>query len=176
MIDIGVGKLALTVVVALIVIGPEKLPKVARMAGTLFGRAQRYMSQVKEEVGREMEFDELQKIHQEARGAQHDVKQALEQDLAPTSDGLQSVLQHDIAVAAVSDGTARNWRRAPIAEYLAIKARAFRLKKMARTSATPVWYKHRQRVRIHLTSASVRLSRCRHKCHYKHSNTSASGI
>ena len=44
MIDLGVSKLALIAVVALVVVGPERLPKVARMAGNLFGRAQRYMA------------------------------------------------------------------------------------------------------------------------------------
>jgi Tat protein translocase TatB subunit len=47
MIDLGLSKLAVIGVVALIVIGPEKLPKVARMAGTLYGRAQRYLHEVK---------------------------------------------------------------------------------------------------------------------------------
>ena len=52
MIDLGISKLALIGVVALIVIGPEKLPRVARMAGTLLGRAQRYINDVKAEVSK----------------------------------------------------------------------------------------------------------------------------
>ena len=54
MIDLGLTKLAVIGVVALVVIGPEKLPKVARMAGTLYGRAQRYLNEVKTEVSREI--------------------------------------------------------------------------------------------------------------------------
>ncbi len=61
MIDLGLSKLAIIGVVALIVIGPEKLPKVARMAGSLYGRAQRYLHDVKAEVSREIELDELRK-------------------------------------------------------------------------------------------------------------------
>ena len=61
MIDIGVTKIVLISVVALIVLGPERLPRLARTAGNLFGRAQRYMSEVKEEVGRQMEQEELTK-------------------------------------------------------------------------------------------------------------------
>ena len=57
MIDIGLSKLALIGVVALVVIGPERLPKVARMAGSLFGRAQRYINDVKAEVTREIELE-----------------------------------------------------------------------------------------------------------------------
>ena len=58
MIDLGLSKLAIIGVVALIVIGPEKLPKVARMAGSLYGRAQRYLHEVKSEVSREIELEE----------------------------------------------------------------------------------------------------------------------
>jgi len=57
MIDLGVSKLALIAVVALVVVGPERLPKVARMAGNLFGRAQRYMADVKSEGNRQMEIE-----------------------------------------------------------------------------------------------------------------------
>ena len=59
-------------VVALLVIGPEKLPKVARTVGAFIGRMQRYMTQVKEEVNREVRFEELQKLQQE-------IKQSVEQ-------------------------------------------------------------------------------------------------
>jgi len=65
MIDIAFSKLAIIGAAALVFIGPEKLPKVARMAGTLFGRAQRYINDVKAEVSREMELDELRKMHQD---------------------------------------------------------------------------------------------------------------
>jgi sec-independent protein translocase protein TatB len=69
MIDLGLTKLAIIGVVALIVIGPEKLPKVARMAGTLYGRAQRYLNEVKSEVSREIELEELRNLHKEVQDA-----------------------------------------------------------------------------------------------------------
>ena len=62
-------------VVALLVIGPEKLPKVARTVGAFVGRMQRYMAQVKEEVNREMRFEELQNLQQEIK---HSVENAAE--------------------------------------------------------------------------------------------------
>ena len=62
MIDIGLSKMALIGAVALIVIGPEKLPRVARTVGTLLGKAQRYVADVKAEVNRSMERDELKKM------------------------------------------------------------------------------------------------------------------
>ncbi len=64
MFDIGFSELILIGVVALIVIGPERLPKVARTAGHLFGRFQRYVNSVKSDISREMELDELRKAGQ----------------------------------------------------------------------------------------------------------------
>ena len=61
MIDLGISKLALIGVVALVVIGPEKLPKVARTVGALLGKAQRYVADVKAEVSRSIELEELKK-------------------------------------------------------------------------------------------------------------------
>src|SRR3954466_9923045 len=69
MIDLGLSKLAIIGVVALIVIGPEKLPRVARMAGTLYGRAQRYLHDVKAEVSREIEMEELRNLHKDVQDA-----------------------------------------------------------------------------------------------------------
>nr|MBP9940917.1 Sec-independent protein translocase subunit TatB [Comamonas sp.] len=74
MIDIGISKLALIGAVALVVIGPEKLPRVARTVGTLLGKAQRYVSDVKAEVSRSMELDELKKMKESMETAVHDVE------------------------------------------------------------------------------------------------------
>lgn len=65
MFDVGFSELVLIAVVAMIVIGPERLPKVARTAGTLLGRMQRYVNNVKSEVEREMQFEDLKKLQQE---------------------------------------------------------------------------------------------------------------
>ena len=81
MIDLGLSKLAIIGVVALIVIGPEKLPKVARMAGTLYGRAQRYLHEVKSEVSREIELDELRNLQKEVSEAAHSIKADVENSI-----------------------------------------------------------------------------------------------
>ena len=65
MFDVSFSELVVIAVVALIVIGPEKLPKVARTLGALMGRMQRYMTDIKEEVNREVRFQELQQLQQE---------------------------------------------------------------------------------------------------------------
>ena len=78
MIDIGLSKMALIGVVALVVIGPEKLPKVARTVGTLLGKAQRYVNDVKAEVNRSMELDELRKMKENVESAARDVEQSVQ--------------------------------------------------------------------------------------------------
>ena len=65
MFDVSFSELIVIAVVALIVIGPEKLPKLARTLGALTGRMQRYVAEVKEEVNREVRFQELQQLQQE---------------------------------------------------------------------------------------------------------------
>ena len=62
MFDIGFSELMVIGVVALLVIGPEKLPKVARTLGHLLGRAQRYVNDVKSDINREIQLDELKKL------------------------------------------------------------------------------------------------------------------
>src|SRR6187401_1269480 len=62
MFDIGFSEILVIAVVALIVIGPERLPKVARTLGHLFGRMQRYVNDVKADISREMELEELKKL------------------------------------------------------------------------------------------------------------------
>ena len=62
MFDIGFSELMVIGIVALIVIGPERLPKVARTLGHLLGRAQRYVNDVKSDINREMQLDELKKL------------------------------------------------------------------------------------------------------------------
>jgi sec-independent protein translocase protein TatB len=65
MFDVGLTELMVIAVVALVVIGPERLPKVARTAGLLLGRLQRYVSDVKADINREMQLDELKKMQQQ---------------------------------------------------------------------------------------------------------------
>lgn len=69
MFDISFSELLVVAVIALIVIGPEKLPKVARTLGALSGRMQRYIAQVKEEVNRETRFEDLQQLQSELQAS-----------------------------------------------------------------------------------------------------------
>lgn len=67
MFDIGFSELLVIGVVALIVIGPERLPKVARAAGHIFGRMQRYLAEVRNEITSEIKLEELHKLQAEMR-------------------------------------------------------------------------------------------------------------
>ena len=67
MFDVAFSELVVIAIVALVVIGPERLPKVARTLGALTGRMQRYVAQVKDEVNREVRFQELQQLQQEIK-------------------------------------------------------------------------------------------------------------
>ena len=78
MFDIGFSEMIVCAVVALVVIGPERLPRVARTLGVLFGRLQRYVTQVKADINREMDMADLGKVKTEfesaARSFQEDIK------------------------------------------------------------------------------------------------------
>jgi sec-independent protein translocase protein TatB len=82
MLDIGFSELVVIGVVALIVIGPERLPRVARTAGHLLGRFQRYVADVKADINREMELAELKNLQSSvedaARSIEHSVKTGVE--------------------------------------------------------------------------------------------------
>ena len=77
MLDLGISKMALIGAVALIVIGPEKLPRVARTVGTLLGKAQRYVADVKAEVNRAMDLDELKKMKESVEEAGREVEKGI---------------------------------------------------------------------------------------------------
>ena len=77
MFDIGFSEIFIIAVVALIVIGPERLPRVARTLGHLFGRLQRYVAEVKADINREMELDELRKLQSTMQDAAREIEQGV---------------------------------------------------------------------------------------------------
>ena len=85
MIDFGFDKIALIGAVALIVIGPEKLPRVARTVGHLIGKAQRYVADVKAEVNRSIELEELKKMKGQFEDAARGVEQTIGNEIQQTS-------------------------------------------------------------------------------------------
>lgn len=112
MFDIGFSELIVIGIVALVVIGPERLPKVARTAGLLLGRLQRYVGDVKADISREMQLDELKKLQSEvqesARNFERSISsevQAIEQGVGQTVDSIKADIKDavpspDVAPAA----------------------------------------------------------------------------
>ncbi|HOL38437.1 MAG TPA: Sec-independent protein translocase protein TatB [Rubrivivax sp.] len=152
MIDFGFDKLALIGAVALIVIGPEKLPRVARTVGHLLGKAQRYVADVKAEVNRSIELDELKKMKTEFENAARDVEHTVRSEV----DGVASSLNHEWSEIG-ADGGAPGGAQAPAVPQYRHPKKNWRLKR----GATPQWYKQRHGVRTHAQSGAARVARHR---------------
>jgi len=150
MIDLGISKMALIGAVALIVIGPEKLPRVARTVGTLLGKAQRYVADVKAEVNRSMELDELKKMKDSVEGAAREVENSIQ---TTTSDFEQSWAE------ATSGLESTSLESPPLSGHPEYKhpRKNWRLKR----GATPLWYKARNGVRTRALSGAARVARYR---------------
>jgi sec-independent protein translocase protein TatB len=91
MFDIGFSEIVVIAVVALIVIGPERLPRTARMLGHLFGRLQRYVNEVKADINREMELDELRRLKQEVKGAASEFERSMHTAATDFQSGIRNV-------------------------------------------------------------------------------------
>ena len=91
MFDIGFTEIVVIAVVALIVIGPERLPKAARTMGHLFGRLQRYVSDVKSDINREMELEELRKLQQQVQGAAREIETSMTGAAQEVASGVREV-------------------------------------------------------------------------------------
>jgi sec-independent protein translocase protein TatB len=148
-IDIGVTKLAIIGAIALLVIGPEKLPGLAKTAGTLLGRARRYVADVKDEVNRSMELDELKKMKDTVENAARDVENSIqtsaadfEKNWTANTETASSTLSGDFSqVFPEYRHPGKKWR--------------------IKQSATPRWYKVRCGVRSSALSGAARVARFR---------------
>ncbi len=156
MIDIGLTKIAMIGVVALVVIGPEKLPRVARMAGSLFGRAQRYINDVKSEVSREIELEELRKMQKDMQEAASDVEQSIAKNMSDAQESFNTTWNDDN-----SAGLSNPLQEPSTPDSSVVKAKDFRRKKLARTSAIPSWYKRQSGHKTRVISGAARVARYR---------------
>ena len=147
MIDFGFDKLALIGAVALIVIGPEKLPRVARTVGHMLGKAQRYVADVKAEVSRSIELDELKKMKTTFEDAAREVEKTVHDEVQQTHDSLQSAWSELPPVPGVE----------PAVPQYKHPNKRWRLKR----GATPQWYKQRAGIRTHAQSGAARVARFR---------------
>ena len=113
MFDIGFSELIIIGIVALVVIGPERLPKVARTTGLLLGRLQRYVNDVKADINREMQLDELKKLRSEMEESARDFERSMadgmrtiERDVGDAVNAVKSHLQSP-AVPAMGGGVSQ---------------------------------------------------------------------
>lgn len=150
MIDLGISKMALIGVVALIVIGPDKLPRAARTVGALLGKAQRYVADVKAEVHRSIELDELKKMKDSVVNAARDVEQSVQ---TAASD-----FERDWSDATKLDSATST----PLAEPISYPQYRHPKKKWrVKQGAMPQWYKARTGVRTRALSGAARVARFR---------------
>ena len=160
MIDFGFDKIALIGAVALIVIGPEKLPRVARTVGTLMGKARRYVADVKAEVNRSIELEELQKMKAQFESAARDVEQTVSREVNDAQQSFGSAikdLQGSIGGNSGADSAGAPWQPPP-PQYKRPN-KHWRLKR----SALPRWYKQRTGLRGQVQSGAARVARHRPK-------------
>ena len=156
MIDFGFDKLALIGAVALIVIGPERLPRVARTVGHLLGKAQRYVSDVKAEVNRSIELEELKKMKSGIEDAARDVEQSVSKEINEANQAFEQNW-HEAGAGLDGGSTDHSYQTLmPPPGYQRPK-KNWRLKR----AATPQWYKQRQGVRQHAQSGAARVARFR---------------
>jgi sec-independent protein translocase protein TatB len=146
-IDLGLSKMALIGAVALIVIGPEKLPRVARTVGTLLGKAQRYVNDVKAEVNRSMELDELRKMKETVESAARDVENSVSTAATDFEKQWQEAMPGESPALDVPPS---------FPEYKHPKKK-WRLKQ----GAVPHWYKARTGVRTRALSGAARVAKYR---------------
>ena len=156
MLDFGFDKMALIGAVALIVIGPEKLPRVARTVGALLGKAQRYVADVKAEVNRSIELEELQKMKSQFQEAAQDVHDTVRKEFSEA----RASLEGDASTFGDAAGVAVMRSREPTAHWpqsYKPPKKNWRLKR----AAVPAWYKQRNGVRTHAQSGAARVARFR---------------
>ena len=152
MIDFGFDKIALIGAVALIVIGPEKLPRVARTVGHLLGKAQRYVADVKAEVNRSIELEELKKMKGQFETAARDVESAVSNEIHEHTSELNAAWGHNPELTPGSG------------DHLGVLPPAYRPKKKnwrLKRGAMPHWYKQRHGVRTRAQSGAARVARFR---------------
>ncbi len=161
MIDFGFDKIALIGAVALIVIGPEKLPKVARTVGHLFGKAQRYVADVKAEVNRSIELEELKKMKTQFEDAARNVEDTVRTEVNQASSAFESDWKDATAGLGNSSISHDHEYPSPLAPppppVYTRPRKNWRLKR----GSTPQWYKRQQGVRTKAQSGAARVARFR---------------
>jgi sec-independent protein translocase protein TatB len=164
-LDLGLTKLALIGGVALVVIGPERLPTVARVTGRLYGKLQGYLSVLKTEVNQQMLAEKLKEHMQEQAKDISDAVNPID-ELRSVADDIADAerdFSREIAAANRSFGTVRDPDAPLSSELLLRKQRAFQQKKRRSSAGPPVWFQRDQQRRTRLISTAARQVRAAHE-------------
>ena len=153
MLDFGIDKIALIGAVALVVLGPEKLPRVARTVGHLLGKAQRYVADVKAEVNRSIELEELKKMKTNMEDAARDIHTSVQKEVDGANAAFNDVWS-DVNGSGNSIGSSSYDPLPPMYKH---PNKNWRLKR----GATPQWYKQKNQVRRNVQSGAARVARFR---------------
>ena len=156
MIDIGFTKIAIIGAVALVFIGPEKLPRVARTIGTLLGKAQRYIADVKNEVSKSIELDELKKMKDTMQEAASDVENSIHTGVTDFEKDWNEATSEAGSSRANADTDADSSAYTNYPTYSHPKKK-WRVKQ----GAVPNWYKARTGVRTKAMSGAARVAKFR---------------
>jgi sec-independent protein translocase protein TatB len=166
MFDIGLSKIVLISVVALVVLGPERLPRVARTAGNLFGRAQRYMADVKQEVSRQMEQEDLKKMKEAATAAFNSAKndfkvmdQVISSQMEQVSANVNELTSS--LTSETSSIRSENSIYSPHIDTFEASQRQGRKTWRNKKGTVPMWFKHTTGIKVRVQSGSARVKRFR---------------
>lgn len=156
MFDFGISELGVIGAVALVVIGPERLPQVARTVGALVGKAQRYVADVKAEVNRSMELEELQKMKQTMTDAVSEIETSTREAAKDFDSAWDEATQ---AFKTPLDGAGLGGDDSYLSNAFAYQPvrKNFRLKQ----GRVPQWYKVRTGHKRHIQSGAARVARFR---------------
>jgi sec-independent protein translocase protein TatB len=116
MFDVGFSELVVIALVALIVIGPERLPKVARTVGALLGRLQRYVNDVKADINREIQLDELRKLQQEMTDQVTNLGASVTHEVREVESSVNTAIAPLTEIAAVPEPTLETAQTADVKE------------------------------------------------------------
>ncbi len=157
MFDIGVSELGVIGVVALVVLGPERLPRVARTVGNLIGRAQRYMADVKSEVNRQMDLEELRSMKASVEESVRQIQTSVADNVGQIHDEFDAAWREATSGLHGDADTSADALPAGPQPYLGDAPSARRTRRQP--PAVPVWYRRQSRVRRHALSAAARAAR-----------------
>lgn len=152
MIELGLSKLVLIGIVALVVIGPEKLPKVARTAGSLYGRVHRYLSDIRSGLSSQINIDELRSIEKSVREAVHDIESRIGKSRSPAGHQTKSLSMQGLMADSSSEDSLPN-------VSFNNKARQFHLNKRVKSIPMAIRRKHRDHAAVGTFPSVSRLSR-----------------